>query len=89
MWVDDDGVNVQISYQGGQVVSQSYNPLTGLAINAVWRITGSNLAFNWISNAGNQGHGEGTIAADGNTVDYRYLDQMTGEQGYGRLYRIP
>jgi hypothetical protein len=88
MWVDDDGVNVQISQQGGQVVSQAYNPLTGLAINAVWRVSGRQVAFNWASNTGNQGHGQGTIAADGNTLDYRYIDQVTGEQGYGRLYRV-
>ena len=33
MWVDDEGINVQISQQGNEVVSQAYNPLTGLAIN--------------------------------------------------------
>lgn len=87
MWVDDEGINVQISHQGDEVVSQAYNPLTGLAINAVWRISGRHMAFNWVSNVGNQGYGEGTIAADGATVDYQFVDNVTGEQGYGRLYR--
>lgn len=88
MWVDDEGVNVQISQEDGEVVSQAYNPLTGLAVNAVWRVSGRQIAFNWMSNAGNQGHGEGTIAADGATVDYRFVDNVTGEQGYGRLSRV-
>ena len=88
LWVDGEGVNVQISQQGDEVVSQAYNPLTGLAINAVWQISDRHIAFNWVSNAGNQGQGEGTIAADGATVDYRFVDNITGEQGYGRLYRI-
>lgn len=88
MWVDADGVNVQISHQGGEVVSQAYNPLTGLAVNAVWRVSGRNVDFNWVSNMGNQGYGKGTITADGATVDYRFVDNSTGEQGYGRLYRV-
>lgn len=88
LWVDNEGVNVQISHQGGEVVSQAYNPLTGLSINAVWRVSGRQIAFNWMSNAGNQGVGDGTIAADGATVDYRFVDNVTGEQGYGRLYRV-
>ena len=59
MWVDHEGVNVQISQQGNEVVSQAYNPLTGLSINAVWQVSGRRIAFNWASNAGNQGYGKG------------------------------
>lgn len=88
MWVDDEGINVQISQQGDEVVSQAYNPLTGLTINAVWQISDRKMVFNWMSNAGNQGQGEGSIAADGATVDYRFVDNVTGEQGYGRLHRV-
>lgn len=87
MWVDDEGINVQISHQGNEVVSQAYNPLTGLAVNSVWQVDGRRIAFNWVSNAGNQGYGDGTISADGAIVDYRYVDNVTGEQGYGRLFR--
>jgi cytoskeletal protein RodZ len=89
MWVDHEGVNVQISQQGNEVVSQAYNPLTGLSVNAVWQVSGRRIAFNWASNAGNQGYGEGSIAADGATVDYQFVDHVTGEQGYGRLFRLP
>ncbi len=88
MWVDDEGIDVQISHQGDEVLSQAYNPLTGLAINSVWRVNGRQIAFNWVSNTGNQGYGNGTIAADGATVDYRFIDNVSGEQGYGRLYRV-
>ena len=88
LWVDADGINVQIAQQGNEVVSQAYNPLTGQAINAVWQINGRRVAFNWASNMGNQGVGEGTIASDGNTIDYRYVDHYTGEQGYSRLFRV-
>lgn len=88
MWVDDDGVNVQISHQGQEVVSQAYDPLTGLAVNAVWRISGRNVFFNWASNAGNQGTGEGTISADGAIVNYRYVDNVTGERDTGQLKRV-
>jgi hypothetical protein len=88
MWVDDEGVNVQISHQGDEVVSQAYNPLTGLAVNAIWRVSGRQIAFDWVSNAGNQGKGSGTIAANGATIDYRFVDNVTGEQGYGRLFRV-
>jgi hypothetical protein len=89
MWVDHEGINVQISQQGNEVVSQAYNPLTGLSINAVWQVSGRRIAFNWASNAGNQGYGEGSIAPDGATVDYQFVDHVTGEQGYGRLFRLP
>ena len=88
MWVDADGVNVQISQQGNQLVSQAYDPVNGMTINAVWQLQGNRVAFNWASNLGNQGVGEGTVSADGNTIDYRYMDQYSGEQGYSRLFRV-
>jgi len=88
MWVDVDGINVQISRQGNNLVSQAYNPLDGMVINAVWQVQGRRVAFNWASNMGNQGVGEGTVSADGNTIDYRYVDRYSGEQGYSRLFRV-
>ena len=88
LWVDADGVNVQISRQGGNLVSQAYNPLDGMMINAVWQVQGRRVAFQWASNMGNQGVGEGTVSADGNTIDYRYVDHYSGEQGYSRLFRV-
>ena len=88
MWVDADGVNVQISRQGNNLVSQAYNPLNGMMINAVWQVQGRRVAFNWASNMGNQGVGEGTVSVDGNTIDYRYVDHYSGEQGYSRLFRV-
>ncbi len=88
MWVDADGVNVQISQQGSQLVSQAYDPVNGMTINAVWQLQGNRVAFNWASNLGNQGVGEGTVSADGNTIDYRYVDHYSGEQGYSRLFRV-
>jgi len=88
MWVDADGVNVQISRQGNNWVSQAFNPLDGMVINAVWQVQGRRLAFNWASNMGNQGVGEGTLSADGNTIDYRYVDHYSGEKGYSRLFRV-
>jgi hypothetical protein len=88
VWVDADGVNVQIAQQGNELMSQSYNPQTGMAISAVWQISGRQVSFDWTSNMGNQGVGEGTIASDGNTIDYRYVDHYTGEQGYSRLFRV-
>jgi hypothetical protein len=59
-----------------------------MAISAVWQISGRQVSFDWTSNMGNQGVGEGTIASDGNTIDYRYVDHYTGEQGYSRLFRV-
>ena len=88
MWVDADGVNVQISRQGNNLISQAYDPLNGMVINAVWQVQGRRVAFNWASNMGNQGVGEGTVSADGNTIDYRYVDHFSGEQGYSRLFRV-
>jgi hypothetical protein len=40
-----------------------------MAISAVWQISGRQVSFDWTSNMGNQGVGEGTIASDGNTID--------------------
>ena len=88
MWVDADGINVQISRQGNNLVSQAYNPVDGMVIQAVWQVQGRKVAFNWATNMGNQGVGEGTVSADGNTIDYRYVDHYSGEQGYSRLFRV-
>ena len=88
MWVNAEGINVQIAQRGNEVISQAYDPMNGMTINAVWQVSGRRVAFNWASNMGNQGVGEGTIAADGNTIDYRFVDHYTGEQGYSRLFRV-
>ncbi|MBU1342898.1 MAG: TIR domain-containing protein [Proteobacteria bacterium] len=88
VWVDNNGLQVQIAHSGNQVVSQCNNPLTGEITKAIWQINGLQFAFTWSTNTGYQGYGEGIIAANAATVDFQFIENITGEQGYGRLYRL-
>lgn len=86
-WIDDSGVRVKIVHNGMYAVSQFVDPASGVMIQANWQFSGRNFEFTWASGAGNNGYGRGTVAADYNSIQYEYIDYVTGLQDSGRLRR--
>ena len=86
-WIDDSGVQVKIVHNGMYAASQFVDPGSGALVQANWQFSGRNFKFTWRSTAGNNGYGQGVVSADYNSIQYEWIDYVTGMQNAGRLRR--
>ncbi len=86
-WIDDSGVRVKMVQNGMYAVSQFIDPGSGALVQANWQFSGRNFEFTWASAAGNNGYGRGVVSADYNSIQYEWIDYVTGLQNAGRLRR--
>jgi len=86
-WIDDSGVRVKMVHNGLYAVSQFVDPGSGALVQANWQFSGRNFEFTWASAAGNNGYGRGVVSADYNSIQYEWIDYVTGLQNAGRLRR--
>jgi len=87
LWIDNSGVRVKIVQNGMYAVSQFVDPSSGVLVQANWQFKGLNFEFTWSSAAGNNGYGRGTVSSDYNSMQYEYIDYVTGLKDGGRLRR--